>query len=93
MGVDGPSTTRPAWAENSESRVTGGHRSGGRRTATAGGRDGFEPLRDAFWGDRTGQFIDPFGHRWAVDQHLRGVPYDEVVRLAAAALGGGDGDA
>ena len=49
----------------------------------------FEPLHDAFWGDRTGQFIDPFGHRWAVDQHVRDVPRDEVARLAAAAFGGG----
>ena len=35
---------------------------------------------------RTGQFIDPFGHRWALDQHLRDVPHDEVVRLAAEAV-------
>jgi PhnB protein len=49
----------------------------------------FEPLHDAFWGDRTGQFIDPFGHRWAVDQHLRDVPPDEVARLAAAAFSPG----
>jgi PhnB protein len=48
----------------------------------------FEPLHDASWGERTGQFIDPFGHRWAVDQHLRDVPHDEVVRLAAAAMAG-----
>jgi PhnB protein len=47
----------------------------------------FEPLHDAFWGDRTGQFIDPFGHRWAVDQHIRDVPHDEIVRQAAAAFG------
>ena len=47
----------------------------------------FEPLHDAFWGKRTGQFIDPFGHRWAVDQHLRDVPPEEVERLAAAAFG------
>jgi PhnB protein len=47
----------------------------------------FEPLQDAFWGMRTGQFIDPFGHRWAVDQHLRDVPPEEVARLAAAAFG------
>src|SRR5215472_9202488 len=49
----------------------------------------FEPLHDAFWGDRTGQFIDPFGHRWAVDQHLRDVPADDVARLAAEAFGDG----
>ena len=48
----------------------------------------FEPLHDAFWGDRTGQFIDPFGHRWAIDQRLRDVRPDEVSRLAAAAFGG-----
>jgi PhnB protein len=51
----------------------------------------FEPLHDAFWGERTGQFIDPFGHRWAVDQHVRDVPRDEVARLAAEAFGPGQG--
>ena len=56
------------------------------RALDAGAR-AFEPLHDAFWGDRTGQFIDPFGHRWAVDQHVRDVPRDEVARLAAAAFG------
>ena len=47
-----------------------------------------EPLHDAFWGDRTGQSIDPFGHRWAVDQHVRDVSPDEIARLAAAAFSG-----
>ena len=51
----------------------------------------FEPLHEAFWGDYTGQFIDPFGHRWAIDQHLRDVPPEEVARLAAEAFGGSDG--
>jgi PhnB protein len=51
----------------------------------------FEPLHDAFWGERTGQFIDPFGHRWAVDQHIREVPPEEVARLAAEAFGRGTG--
>jgi PhnB protein len=60
------------------------------RALDAGARV-FEPLHDAFWGDRTGQFIDPFGHRWAVDQHIRDVPRDEVARLAAAAFAGGTG--
>ena len=50
----------------------------------------FEPMQDAFWGERTGQFIDPFGHRWAVDQHLRDVLPEEVARLAAEAFGRGD---
>ena len=50
----------------------------------------FEPMHGAFWGERTGQFIDPFGHRWALDQHLHDVPRDEVVRLAAQALDNGE---
>jgi len=54
--------------------------------AIEAGAEVFEPLHDAFWGERTGQFIDPFGHRWAIDQHLRDVPPDEVARLAAAAF-------
>ena len=61
------------------------------KRALGAGATVFEPLHDAFWGDRTGQFIDPFGHRWAVDEHLRDVPHDEVVRLAAAAFAGESG--
>jgi PhnB protein len=51
----------------------------------------FEPLHDAFWGDHTGQFIDPFAHRWAIDQHIRDVPLDDVAWLAADAFAGGPG--
>jgi PhnB protein len=57
--------------------------------ALEGGATEFEPLHDAFWGDRTGQFIDPFGHRWALDQHQHDVSHDEVVRLAGEAFGAG----
>lgn len=57
--------------------------------ALDGGATVFEPLHDAFWGVRTGQFIDPFGHRWALDHHVRDVPHDEVVRLAAEAFASG----
>ncbi len=43
-------------------------------SAMTGGATPFEPVHDAFWGVRTGQLIDPFGHRWALDQPLRDVP-------------------
>ena len=46
------------------------------------------PLADAFWGGRHGQIVDPFGHRWGLSQHVRDVPRDEIVRLAAEAFGG-----
>lgn len=60
--------------------------------ALEAGAEVFEPLREAFWGERTGQFIDPFGHRWAVAQRVRDVPPEEVARLAAEAFGATEAD-
>jgi PhnB protein len=56
--------------------------------ALAAGAEVHTPLQDAFWGDRHGQIIDPFGHRWGLTQHLRDVPRDEIVAAAAALFGG-----
>jgi PhnB protein len=44
-------------------------------------------VQDAFGGDRTGQILDPSGHRWALDQHVRDVPADEINRRAAELFG------
>jgi PhnB protein len=44
------------------------------------------PLQDQFWGDRQGQIIDPFGHKWNLAQHVRDVPPEEVARAAAQAF-------
>jgi PhnB protein len=44
------------------------------------------PLADAFWGERDGQILDPFGHRWGLTQHLRDVSIEELQRLATAAF-------
>jgi PhnB protein len=56
--------------------------------AIAAGATESHPLQDQFWGDRQGQLIDPFGHRWNLAQRLREVPPEEVVRAAALAFGG-----
>ncbi len=56
------------------------------RRAIDAGAEVFHPLQDTFWGDRHGQIIDPFGHRWGLSQHVRDVPADEVARAAAAAF-------
>ena len=56
--------------------------------ALAAGAEVHAPLQDAFWGERHGQILDPYGHRWGLAQHLRDVPADELVRHAAAAFGG-----
>ena len=47
------------------------------------------PVEDQFYGDRSGQFTDPWGHRWSVATHVEDVPPDEMERRAAAAMGGG----
>jgi PhnB protein len=57
------------------------------RALDAGGKV-FHPLGDTFWGERFGQIIDPFGHRWGMATHLRDVPADEVARAAAEMFGG-----
>ena len=46
------------------------------------GAEVFRPLQDSFWGERGGQVIDPFGHRWGLAQHLRDVSHEELVRAA-----------
>jgi PhnB protein len=52
--------------------------------AIAAGATPFAAPHDAFWGDRTAQFLDPSGHRWAINQHLRDVPADELAARVAA---------
>ena len=52
--------------------------------AISAGATAFEPPHDAFWGDRTAQFLDPSGHRWAIDCHLRDVSVDELAAYVAA---------
>ncbi|MDD9380977.1 VOC family protein [Streptomyces sp. ZAF1911] len=53
--------------------------------ALAGGATELRPLRDEFYGDRTGQFEDPFGHRWSIATHIEDVPPDEMERRAEEA--------
>ena len=56
--------------------------------AVAAGASVHSPVQDAFWGVRTGEVLDPSGHRWAFDQHLRDVPVEEIEAQLAAMLGG-----
>ena len=55
---------------------------------TAGARP-VRPVEDRFYGDRSGQFEDPFGHRWDVATHVEDVPADEMAERAATAMSGG----
>lgn len=52
--------------------------------AVSAGATVHAPVQDAFWGVRTGEVLDPSGHRWAFDQRLREVPVDEIEAQLAA---------
>ena len=42
------------------------------------------PPADMFWGDRYGKLIDPFGHHWAIAEHLEDLTPDQMMAGMAA---------
>jgi uncharacterized glyoxalase superfamily protein PhnB len=44
------------------------------------------PLMDQFWGDRYGQVVDPFGHKWAIATHIEDVSDEEIERRGREAM-------
>lgn len=44
-------------------------------------------VENQFYGDRSGQFDDPFGHRWSVATHVEDVPPEEMTKRATEAMG------
>ena len=59
--------------------------------ALAAGAKALRPVENQFYGDRSGQFEDPFGHRWNVATHVEDIDPEEMARRAeqAASAGGG----
>jgi PhnB protein len=57
--------------------------------AIEAGAKALRPVEDRFYGDRTGGFEDPFGHRWDVATHVEDVPPNEMEQRAAAAVSAG----
>ena len=56
--------------------------------AMRAGAQALRPVENQFYGDRAGQFEDPFGHRWSVATHVEDVPPDEMERRAAEMMSG-----
>jgi PhnB protein len=56
--------------------------------AVAEGLTVLRPVEDQFYGDRSGQFKDPFGHVWSFATHVEDVTPDEMKERAAAMYGG-----
>jgi PhnB protein len=57
--------------------------------ALGAGARALRPVEDRFYGDRSGQFEDPFGHRWDVSTHTEDVPPAEMAKRAEAAMAAG----
>jgi PhnB protein len=56
--------------------------------ATAAGAKVLRPVKDQFYGDRTGTFQDPFGHTWTLATHKEDLSMQEMQSRAAAAHAG-----
>jgi len=52
--------------------------------ALAAGGTVMNPLKDQFYGDRSGTITDPFGHIWTLATHTEDVSGDEMQRRMAA---------
>ena len=40
------------------------------------------PMMDAFWGDRYGSILDPYGHSWAIATHKKDMSSEEMQKAA-----------
>jgi PhnB protein len=51
------------------------------------GATALRPVTNQFYGDRTGQFEDPFGHRWSVATRIENLSPEEMADRAATPSG------
>jgi PhnB protein len=56
------------------------------RQAIAAGAKELRPVKDQFYGDRTGSLEDPFGHVWHIATRKEDLSPDELKRRAAQAM-------
>jgi PhnB protein len=55
------------------------------KKAVAAGAKVLRPVKDQFYGDRSGTFLDPFGYKWTIGTHVEDVPPEEIeTRMASA---------
>ena len=52
--------------------------------AVEAGAEVVDPVKDQFYGDRSGALRDPYGHIWYIATHREDVSEDEVQRRAEA---------
>lgn len=57
------------------------------RAVAAGGKVK-QPVKDQFYGDRSGTLEDPFGHVWTIATHMEDLTPEEIQKRAAAYMQG-----
>lgn len=53
------------------------------QAVAAGGKE-MRPIKDQFYGDRSGTLTDPFGHVWTISTHKEDLTPEEIGRRAEA---------
>jgi PhnB protein len=56
------------------------------KQAIAAGAKVVKPIKDQFYGDRSGTLTDPFGHTWTVATHKEDLSPEEMHKRAQAAM-------
>ena len=56
--------------------------------AVAAGATPTMPMSEAFWGDRYGQVVDPYGHHWSLATHVRDVTEGDIAAALQEMQGG-----
>ena len=73
--LGGPSSHFMIYVEDVDARV---------EQAVAAGAKLVKPVKDEFYGDRSGSVEDPFGHLWYISTHMEDVTREEMERRVAA---------
>jgi PhnB protein len=77
LSVGGSSSSFYVYVENVDSVA---------QKAVAAGAKLTRPVKDQFYGDRSGSFTDPYGYVWSVATHVEDVAPEEMRKRAAAAM-------
>lgn len=56
------------------------------KKAVSAGATAVMPMSDAFWGDRYGQVVDPYGHRWAIATRKKNLTPEEMKKAQDEAM-------
>lgn len=75
--IGGPSAHFMVYVEDVDARVERAIKAGAKLT---------RPVKDEFYGDRTGGVEDPFGHVWFIATHVEDLSMEEIKRRGDAEL-------